>query len=139
VERTINRVYAPPVRLRFLTLAVLVVGVCAAVAVAAGTHQLHAISTFRLAAGKTRQFSVAYPDALEYGGAKYSGSVTVLAPSASEHGSKPSLHKVHIRSRGSALGDSQYAATVHNFNALGTASVRVKLTATTTLPAGTGG
>jgi hypothetical protein len=60
--------------------------------------------------------------------------VRILAPTAPERGGKPVLGKVDVESRGSALGDSQYEATVRNANAAGTAPVRVQLTATTTLP-----
>jgi hypothetical protein len=132
-------VYALRVRLRILSLAVLITGICAAAALAAATHGLRTVRTFKLAAGKTKQFAVAYPDALEYGSATYSGTVTVLAPAASERGSKPSLRRVHVKTRGSIMGDSSYAATVQNTNSAGTAPVRVEVVATTTLPAGVGG
>jgi redox-sensitive bicupin YhaK (pirin superfamily) len=120
----------------FLALAILGTCGCAGVAVAAGPQKLHQTSTFELAAGKTTKFTVPYPDALEYFGAVYAGSVTVNGPSASERGRKPDLRKVTIESQGNALGGSEYAAKVENANAPGTAPVRVVITAATTLPAG---
>jgi hypothetical protein len=125
------------VRIVALTVSLLTLAAGIALA-AAGGKTLHHTSTFKLAAGRTKEFSVAYPDALEFGGATYAGRVRILGPSASERGSAPALDKVHITSQGSTLGDSQYSARVKNANRAGTAPVRVLITATTTLPAGTG-
>jgi hypothetical protein len=104
------------------------------VAVAAGPRTFHDTETFVLPGAKTERFSVPYPRALEYGNATYAGDLTVLGPSPTEHGRKPDLRKVHIKSQGSALGGSQYSATIVNANAARSAPVRVVITTTTTLP-----
>jgi hypothetical protein len=97
---------------------------------------LHTFRTFALAGGSTRSLEVPYPDALEFGGSKYTGTVRILPPGAGARGGRPSLAKVAILRRGSILGGSDYRATVHNQNPPGTAPVRVQITATTQLPHG---
>jgi hypothetical protein len=92
----------------------------------------HSSASVVLAAGETRALSTPYPDALEYGNARYSGRVRVVAISGA--GAKPSLAKVRILSSGASLGGSQYSARVHNGNAPGTAAVRVTVIATTVEP-----
>jgi hypothetical protein len=122
------------VRTGTLTFALVMAGACAGVAMAAGAHTLRHTETFELAGGKTEQFSLPYPDALEHDKAIYAGSVNVLGPSASERGRKPDLRKVHIRSEGNTLGGSDYSTTVVNANGARSAPVRVIITTTTTLP-----
>ena len=125
-------------RTRAIAIALLALVPGAGLALAATGTTLHAVKTYSLAAVRTKTFSVGYPDALEFGGARYSGSVKLLAPAGSAHGSRPSLRKVHVKDAGSTLGDSQYSATIENDNPAGSAPIRVRITATTVLPAGTG-
>jgi hypothetical protein len=75
--------------------------------------------TVSVPAGATRTIVVAYPNALRYGDAKYSGSVKVLSG------------KVRILSRGATQGGSAYRARVRN---TGSSTASVKVTAKTTRP-----
>jgi hypothetical protein len=92
-----------------------------------------------LAAGKTRTFDVGYPDALKYGGASYSGSVRLMPPASCgpRNNPCPRLDRVHVLSKSSCEGGSDFCARVRNSNARGTVSYGVRLTATTELPRGT--
>ena len=117
-------------------LLVLALGVASAAGAATDRATLTAARTFRLEAGGVRTFRVAYPDALKYGRSRYSGRVRILMPAAGAPRSGPSLQKVHILSRGSCLGGSDFCARVRNSNATGTAAVRVRIRATTELPPG---
>jgi len=103
-------------------------------ALAAGEVVKHARRVVSLAAGATRTVTVPYPDALEYGNARYSGHVGVRAPAGTSAGRAPTTAKVAILAAGSVLGGSEYRARVHNGNAGGTAPVRVTVTATTVEP-----
>jgi hypothetical protein len=86
--------------------------------------------TFTLRARATRTFSVSYPDALEFSGARYSGSVRILVPRGS--GARvPKVRMVRILSRGSSEGGSLFTVRVRNANPTGTAPVRIRVTATT--------
>lgn len=118
-------------------LAVLVLGGAVASAAPERTT-LHRTRTFMLAAGKTRTFSLAYPDALKYGGSKYSGNVTRNPPPSCGPRKNPCPRraKVHVLSKGSCDGGSDFCARVRNSNAVGTAAFAVRLTARTELPAG---
>lgn len=107
-----------------------------AVAGAATDRTIQSTRTFRQKAQSTRTFRVAYPDALKYGGSRYSGRVRILPPRARASGSKPSLRKVHILSQGSCQGGSEFCARVRNTNPTGTAAVRVRVIARTELPPG---
>ncbi len=100
---------------------VLSCGAGAATALAAGGKVLHQSGTYSVAAGKSRSVAVPFPDALEYGGSRYSGSVRILSSSGG----------FKILSRGSCLGGSEYCVKVHNG---GRATARFKVTATTRLP-----
>ena len=106
----------------------------AGVALAAGQVVKHASRVVTLAAGATRTVTVPYPDALEYGNARYGGHVTVLAPTTAAAGRAPDLARVVVLSAGSVLGGSEYRARVRNGNATGTAPVRVSVTTTTVEP-----
>lgn len=133
-------------RRRTLIPALLSLMLGATVALATTGITLHKTKTFKLAAGKTQTFKVAYPDGLTYAGSKYSGKVKILAPALGAMGSKPSLKKVHVlsKSKGCALGATgcscpgggYFCATVKNGNKSATAAVRVRITATTKLPPG---
>lgn len=114
----------------------LVVAGASSAGAAADRATLAAGRTFRLKAGGVRTFRVAYPDALKYGGSKYSGRVRILMPAAGAPGSRPSLQKVQVLSRGACLGGSDFCARVRNSNPSGTAAVRVRIVATTELPPG---
>ncbi len=121
-------------RLRTLTIALLLALASAGTALAVHRITLHNTKTFTLAAGKTQTFKVAYPDALKFGGSTYSGKVQILPPAKNARGSKPTLTKVRVLTRGSVAGGSAFAVRVRNGNRAGTAAVRVRVTATTVLP-----
>jgi hypothetical protein len=84
--------------------------------------------------GRTGTLTVGYPDALEYGNARYSGRWQLRPPTPGNRGRAPVLAKVKILSAGSALGGSEYEVKAHNGNAAGTAPVRLFATATTVEP-----
>lgn len=107
---------------------------CAASAAAASTYTLYRTHVFSLAGGKTRSLKVAYPDALKYGGSKYSGKVKILPPAAGAR--SPSLQKVHVLSKHSCLGGSDFCVKVRNDNSSSTAPVHVKVETKTQLPPG---
>jgi hypothetical protein len=86
--------------------------------------------TFTLRPGSTRSFSVSYPEALEFGGARYSGSVQILLPHRST-AHVPRARLVRVLSRGSSEGGSLFTVRVRNANVAGTAPVRIRVTATT--------
>lgn len=121
-------------RLRTLFISLLLTLAAAGTALALHRITLSNTKTFTLAPGKTKTFKVTYPDALKYGGSTYSGRVRILPPASNAHGATPSLSKVHVLSKGSALGGSAFAVRVHNGNRPGTAPLRVRVTATTVLP-----
>lgn len=106
----------------------------AAGAGAAGTRTKVNSATVTIPAHQTRALSVPFPDALEYGNARYSGHVAVLAPLGAGAGGAPKLAKVKILSAQSAEGGSIYAVRAYNGNALGTRAVRLRVTATTVEP-----
>jgi uncharacterized protein (DUF111 family) len=87
-----------------------------------------------VAAGHTGTLTVPYPDALEYGNARYSGRVLVLVPRPGTKGRVPDLAKVRILDAMSVQGGSGYQARAHNGNRAGTAAVRVEVVATTIEP-----
>lgn len=121
-------------RLRAFIACLLVFGALTATALAATGTIATKQRVFKLKAAKTSRFTVAYPDALEFGTAQYSGRVQILGPARGSHGAKPVLAKVHVLSKGSCLGGSDFCVRVRNGNAGGTAAVRVRITATTRLP-----
>jgi hypothetical protein len=86
--------------------------------------------TFTIRPGATRSFSVSYPDALEFGGASYSGSVQILVPRRSG-AHAPKARYVHVLGKGSSDGDSLFTVRVRNDNATGTTPVRIRVTTTT--------
>jgi hypothetical protein len=85
-------------------------------------------------AQQTRTLSVPYPDALEYGNARYSGRWMVLLPLPGAKGREPSIAKVKTLSAGEAEGGSLFRVRVRNGNAVGTAPVRLEVIATTVEP-----
>ena len=85
-------------------------------------------------AQQTRTLSVPYPDALEYGNARYSGRWIVLVPPFGTKGRKPLIAAVKALSAGEAEGGSLFRVRVRNGNAAGTAPVRVEVIATTVEP-----
>ncbi len=106
----------------------------AAAALASGSLTKNRIDIVAIAAGHTRTLNVPYPDALEYGNARYSGRVVVLAPAAGARGGRPDLAKVRILSAQPALGGSLYRVRARNANAAGTAAPRLEVIATTVEP-----
>jgi hypothetical protein len=106
----------------------------AASALAASSITKHYTVTVAVPAGRSRTLAVPYPDALQYGNARYRGHAVLLAPAAGASGRRPDLAKVRIVDRGSVLGGSEYEARAINDNAAGTAAVRLSVTATTVEP-----
>jgi hypothetical protein len=85
-------------------------------------------------AQQTRTLSVPYPDALEYGNARYSGRWLVRLPPAGTRGREPKVSAVKALSAGEAEGGSLFRVRVRNDNPLGTAPVRLEVIATTLEP-----
>jgi hypothetical protein len=77
---------------------------------------------------------VVYPDALEFGGATYSGKVKILGPNPEVGGRRPRLSLIDVLSKGSAEGDSVYRVRIRNANPRGTLSARAEITAITREP-----
>jgi hypothetical protein len=92
------------------------------------------ISVRSIPAGQTRTLTVPYPDALEYGNARYSAHVEVLRPLPGAKGRAPVLTKVRILEKQSVEGGSAYQVRAHNGNVAGTAAVRLSVVATTVEP-----
>jgi len=108
----------------------------AAAALAAATSSITKNQTgfLNVPAGHTGTLTVPYPDALEYGNARYAGRVLVLAPRRGTKGRAPDLAKVRTLDAMSVHGGSGYQARAHNDNRPGTAAVRLEVTATTIEP-----
>lgn len=94
------------------------------------------VRTVLLRPGRVTTASVPYPDALEFGGARYSASVKLLPPPAGEPGRRPNMRLIKILARGPVEGGSLYRVRIRNANAPGTLPARAVLTATTRVPAG---
>ena len=112
--------------------------ICAAAFLAGGGPALgaravvkHARRTVSVRAGATRTVRGAFPDALKYGNALYSGAVTL---GWSGGGPSPDLAEVRILEAQSVEGGSLYEVRVRNGNAAGSLAVRVTVTATTVEP-----
>jgi len=118
-------------RLTAIGVAVLALGCCGGVALAAGSTVRHAARSVSIRAGATRTVRVPFPDALKYGNALYSGAVTF---SWSGGGPSPDLAEVRILEAQSVEGGSLYEVKVRNGNAAGSVAVRVTVTATTVEP-----
>ena len=115
------------------TITLLAALVATAVAAAATSITKNMIATVNIPAGATRTLSVPYPDALEYGNARYSGRYA-LAPKPLASGSRPDLAKVRILEAQSVEGGSLYRVRAHNGNRRGSAAVRLTIVATTVEP-----
>jgi hypothetical protein len=102
----------------------------AAPALAAGSLTKRTTAAVAIPAGATRSLSVPYPDALEYANASYLGRHR-LARQPGAGGTAPSLAKVTILEAQSVEGGSLYMVRAHNANALGSAPVRLTITAIT--------
>jgi len=98
---------------------------------AASSITKHRSASMSVSAGRTRTLTVPYPDALEYGNARYSGHAAVKLVRTT---GPASAAKVRILSAGPVEGGSAFQVRVHNGNAAGTGSVRVRVTATTVEP-----
>jgi hypothetical protein len=105
----------------------------AATALAASSITKHTVAAVAIPAGATRSLSVPYPDALEYGNARYLGRHR-LAREPGAGGAAPNLAKVTILEAQSVEGGSLYMVRAHNANAHGSAPVRLTLTAITVEP-----
>lgn len=122
-------------RLRKLLVLLAVISTATAgVAVAATAKTYHTTKSFTLAAGQTKTFSVAFPHALKFKNAKYSGSVKILAPAGVTGSKAPSVTKVKVLSKKKTNGGTDYTVKVQNTNASGTDAVMVQITATTKKP-----
>jgi hypothetical protein len=106
----------------------------AAAALATSSITKHETGFISIPAGRTRTLSVPYPDALEYGNARYSGHAQVLEPRPPRKGAAPDLAEVRIIAAMSVEGGSEYQVAAHNGNRAGTAAVRLEVTATTIEP-----
>jgi hypothetical protein len=103
----------------------------AAMAVSPGSITEHHTRTFNLPPQRGTEFSVPFPDALKYGNSTYTGKFAVLAPKPGTKGRRPDLHKVRIDEVGDVLGGSAFGVRLANDNSIGTAAVRVRITAMT--------
>jgi hypothetical protein len=97
---------------------------------ALAAYRFH-LKEFSLAPGATRTVSIVYPEALKYAGAKYSGKVQIILPSASQGSGAPKRALVHILRQGSTLGGSEFTVRVRNANAANTVPVRIIVRVTT--------
>jgi len=105
----------------------------AAAAIAAGSITKHNARIAELAPGETRTITVPYPDALEYGNARYFATIgTGVEPGA--RGSKPNLKRVKILEDHSVQGGSGFQVRARNGNAAATAAVQIEVIATTVEP-----
>jgi hypothetical protein len=119
---------------RALAIALLVALLAtAAAALAANSITKNHVGSMALQPDSTGTLYVPYPDALEYGNARYSGSYE-LERKPSSAGSEPALSKVRILDAQSAQGGSVYRVRAHNANGPGTAPVQLVVTATTFEP-----
>jgi len=96
------------------------------------TKQLTAVVS--IAAGAARSLAVPFPDALEYGNARYSGASRVLPPRPGTRGRSPDLADVKVLAASAVEGGSEYEVRVRNGNPAGTAAVRLEVIATTIEP-----
>jgi hypothetical protein len=108
--------------------------IATAAALAAGSVTKHRIASISVPAHQTRTLSVPYPDALEYGNARYWGHAAIDLRRVQATGRPASASKVKILEAASVEGGSAFEVRVYNANALGTAAVDVVVTATTVEP-----
>ena len=94
------------------------------------------VRTVALRAGRVTTVEVPYPDALEFAGARYSGSVKLLPAATDATGRRPDLQLVSVLSRGPAEGGSLFRVRIRNANPPGTLPARAVLMAITRVPAG---
>ena len=113
-----------------LALALALTAAAATAGLAASSVTKNGFATATLAPGATRTVNVPYPDALEYGNARYLGRHS-LERKPGARGSTPALAKVRILEAQSTEGGSLYTVRAHNANAAGTAPVLLTVTATT--------
>jgi hypothetical protein len=100
-------------------------------ALAATSIAKNEIAIMTVPAGATRAVDVPYPDALEYGNARYHGSVRLAVKRPLPTGRRPDLKKVRILEAASIEGGSEYRVRAYNGS---DAAVRVTVTATTIEP-----
>ena len=94
-----------------------------------------ATRTVRVPAGQVRTIEIPYPDALKFGGARYSDRVTILSPPPSKHGKRPNLRLVKLLSDGPIEGGSLLRVRIRNDNPPGTLPARAVVVALTRLSA----
>jgi hypothetical protein len=90
--------------------------------------------TISVLPARTTTVNVAYPDALEFGGATYSGEVRLIGPNPAVGGRRPKLSLIKVLSRQSAEGGSVLRVRIRNANPLGTLAARAVVSAITRLP-----
>ena len=108
--------------------------IAATSALAARSITKHQIGSISVPAGHTRTLTVPYPDALEYGNARYSGHATIELRPVEGAGQPASVKKVKILKAGSVEGGSAFQVRVYNGNHPGTSAVHLQVTATTVEP-----
>jgi hypothetical protein len=114
--------------------AVLAALVPTAGALAAGSIVKHQVGSISVAPGQTRTLTVPYPDALEYGNARYYGHATIKRGPARGSARPASIRAVKILATGSVEGGSEFQVRVRNANPAGTGAVELVVTATTVEP-----
>jgi hypothetical protein len=118
---------------RALAITLPALALASAGALAAASITKRSSASVAIAPGATRALAIAYPDALEYANARYSGAHR-LARQAGARGAAPKLAKVAILQAQSVEGGSLYRVRARNDNAPGSAAVRLTVTATTVEP-----
>jgi hypothetical protein len=103
-------------------------------ALLAGPLVKHSVDVITLPAGHARTVTVPFPDALEYGNARYSGRAVVLGGPAGARGRAPHRALVRVLDGRPVLGGSEWQVHIVNGNPAGTAPVRLEVIATTTEP-----
>lgn len=112
----------------------IVILIAATSALAARPITKNQIGSISVPAGQTRTLTVPYPDALEYGNARYSGHATIERRPVEGAGQPASVKKVKILKAGSVEGGSAFQVRVYNGNHPGTSAVHLQVTATTVGP-----
>jgi hypothetical protein len=77
---------------------------------------------------RTTTVNVAYPDALEFAGATYSGEVRVIRPNPDVGGTPPKLSLVTVLTKEPAEGGSVLHVRIRNANPRGTLAAQAEIT-----------
>jgi len=106
----------------------------ATLAFAAGSVLRRHAETVSVLPARTTTVDVVYPDALEFAGAVYSGTVRIVGPNPALGGPRPRLRLITVLSSASAEGGSVLRVRIRNTNPLGTLAARAEITAITREP-----